>query len=142
MNELKRVALSGTRHGTSVPCKLIFPGLIMNLCKRARVQIPSEGNVSIGGFIDEVFIDCYCLSRVTIVLVAAARPAHLHSDPDKEENLAFHLAHQRAFVFLHDSVSQLRFQMLEPQVIHHWSSRQDLVDYANWHEVRTFLKEV
>src|SRR4051812_29036346 len=129
-NELKRVALSGTRHGDRAPCKLIFPGLIMNLCKKARVQIPSEGLMSIDTFIDNIFIERYCLSKLTVVPVVAARPTRRRSDPDREENLAFHMAHQRAFVFLHDFMSQLRLQMMEPNVAHPWSSRQDLVDYA------------
>ncbi|CAI8609915.1 unnamed protein product [Vicia faba] len=42
-NELKKVALNGTKIGDRTPCQLTYPGLIMGLCNRARVFIPSVG---------------------------------------------------------------------------------------------------
>ncbi|KAL5079440.1 hypothetical protein RYX36_007861, partial [Vicia faba] len=48
-NELKKVALSGISMGDWTPCQLTYLGLIMGLCKRARVLIPSVDHQVIGG---------------------------------------------------------------------------------------------
>ncbi|KAL5079190.1 hypothetical protein RYX36_007611 [Vicia faba] len=52
-NKLKRVALSGTRHGDQTSCQLTYPRMIMGLCKKARVPIPIEGHQVIKGTINE-----------------------------------------------------------------------------------------
>ncbi|KAL5060143.1 hypothetical protein RYX36_031747 [Vicia faba] len=62
-NKLKKVTLSGTRLGDRTPCQLTYLGLIMGLCKKERVPIPSIGHQVIEGVIDDTFIARYCVTR-------------------------------------------------------------------------------
>ncbi|CAI8608529.1 unnamed protein product [Vicia faba] len=44
-------------------CHLTYPGLIMGLCKNARVQIHAEGHQTIEVIINDNFIERLCVPR-------------------------------------------------------------------------------
>ncbi|KAL5065993.1 hypothetical protein RYX36_027730 [Vicia faba] len=79
-NELKRITLSNTQLGERITCQLTYPGLIMGLCKKAKVKIPDDGHNTIEWVINDNFIDHFCISKQVYlaegsVSVAAAPPA-------------------------------------------------------------------
>src|SRR3954464_4442897 len=149
-NELKRVSLNGTVHGDGVKCRLIFPGLIMGLCRKAGVRFPSGGMIPMDGVIDDIFANRYCLpggrpfgaarsapalpDASEAVSVAAAPPVGSQFGDASDWNYQMHMAHQRAFMFLQDSIRQLSLQ--QPV-----GTRDDLSAYASWPEGRPDSEE-
>src|ERR1051325_5784449 len=133
-NELKRVALSYTSRGERIKCALTYPGLIMGLLKRAKVVFPAVGHLTIDGVIDDSYCDRYCRalddnSASQAVPVAVALP---QASPSEEWNRQMHLAHQRAFMFMHDSMEHLALQIREPGVNHFTRTGEQLRAYAGW----------
>ena len=133
-NELKRVALSYTSRGERIKCALTYPGLIIGLLKRARVVFPADGHLTIDGFIDDSYCDRYCRASDAnpasrAVPVAASLP---QAGPGEEWNRQMHFAHQRAFMFMHESMEQLTLQIREPGVDHFTRTSQQMRDYASW----------
>ncbi|KAI5430477.1 hypothetical protein KIW84_034891 [Lathyrus oleraceus] len=64
-NELKTVIESGLKSGARVNCPLAFPCLIMSLCIKARVRLPSRGQVRIPAPIDDRYVAKYCRAKAT-----------------------------------------------------------------------------
>src|ERR1051325_1803709 len=133
-NELKRVALSYTSKGERIKCALTYPGLIMGLLKRAKVAFPAVGHLTIDGVIDDHYCDRYCRAlgdntAAQAVLVAAALP---QASPSEEWNRQMHLAHQRAFMFMHESMEHLALQIRESGVNHFTRTGEQLSAYAGW----------
>ncbi|KAL5073151.1 hypothetical protein RYX36_012135, partial [Vicia faba] len=62
-NEMKRVALSNIRLRDRITCTLMYPSLIMGLCKKAKVHIPGDGHVTIEGEINDDLIERFCIRR-------------------------------------------------------------------------------
>ncbi|KAL5056350.1 hypothetical protein RYX36_037032 [Vicia faba] len=101
-NELNKVALGGTRYGDRIHFQLTYFGLIMNLCKKSRVPIPSESHQVIQGVTNDQFIERYYVLRAEAAPIAAAPPAHMYMDPSSAYNMAMHEAYRRDFLFMHD----------------------------------------
>ncbi|KAI5425498.1 hypothetical protein KIW84_031341 [Lathyrus oleraceus] len=108
-NELKTVIESGLKSGARVNCPLAFPCLIMSLCIKARVRLPSRGQVRIPAPIDD---------RVDPYLRAAC-----------EYNFQWMAASQRAMIDMHDSMQRLQ---LQGSGAHALMTREQFLTNANW----------
>ncbi|KAL5076626.1 hypothetical protein RYX36_015610 [Vicia faba] len=133
----ERFALSCTRHGELNSCQLTYPWMIMGLCKKARVKIPTDDHQVIDGMINDNFVDHFCTPReevpaAEVVSVASTPPVHPSFNSGSEHSWSMHEAHQRAFLFMHYSMQQLDLNIKKPQIDHPLRTRDELIAYANW----------
>ena len=106
----------------------------MGLLKRAKVVFPAVGHLTIDGVIEDSYCDRYCRalddnSAARAVRVAAALP---QAGPGEEWNRQMHFAHQRAFMYMHESMEQLALQIRESGVNHFTRTSQQMSAYASW----------
>ncbi|KAI5395028.1 hypothetical protein KIW84_061583 [Lathyrus oleraceus] len=115
-NELKTVIESGLKSGARVNCPLAFPCLIMSLCIKARVRLPSRGQVRIPAPIDDRYVAKYCRAKAT-GSSAASGSTRVSDGPSAstprvdpylraacEFNFEWMAASQRAMIDMHDSM--------------------------------------
>ena len=115
----------------------------MGLLKRAKVVFPAVGHLTIDGIIDDNYCDRYCRalddnSASRAVPVAVALP---HASPSEEWNRKMHFAHQRAFMYMHESMEHLALQIREPGVNHFTRTSEQLSAYAGWPGVGPSVEE-
>ncbi|XP_058784710.1 uncharacterized protein LOC131659552 [Vicia villosa] len=102
-NELKRVALNGTSFGDRAKCRLIFPGLIMGLCRKVGVRFPSGGLIPMDRAIDDVFANRFCSAN--------PREHYMEEDPDIPLILGRpFMKTARMMIDIDDGLMKLRYQ--------------------------------
>ncbi|KAI5424661.1 hypothetical protein KIW84_030738 [Lathyrus oleraceus] len=140
-NELKTVIESGLKSGARVNCPLAFPCLIMSLCIKARVRLPSRGQVRIPAPIDDRYVAKYCRAKAT-GSSAASGSTRVSDGPSAstprvdpylraacEYNFQWMAASQRAMIDMHDSMQRLQ---LQGSGAHALMTREQFLTNANW----------
>jgi hypothetical protein len=140
-NELKTVIESGLKSGARVNCPLAFPCLIMSLCIKARVRLPSRGQVRIPAPIDDRYVAKYCRAKAT-GSSAASGSTRVSDGPSAstprvdpylraacEFNFEWMAASQRAMIDMHDSMQRLQ---LQGSGAHALMTREQFLTNANW----------
>lgn len=145
--EMRKVATTGTKFGGKVDV-LMYPGLIMGLCRRENMPIRDEVHLSITSVINDAFLNRFCqgqMDRVEGADTSSSRP-HTHSALVFDQ-MAFATycrenfeASRRSQSFLFDAMQQ-QFQntFLAPEA-RTFLTQAEYVSYSNWLEGRpTFM---
>ncbi|KAI5426448.1 hypothetical protein KIW84_032031 [Lathyrus oleraceus] len=68
LNEIRTIVENGSKLGEKSNFPLALLGLIMGLCQRARMCIPSQAHEIIIGVMDDRYISRYCRQKPAITL--------------------------------------------------------------------------
>ncbi|KAI5401703.1 hypothetical protein KIW84_066245 [Lathyrus oleraceus] len=146
-HEMRKVATSGTKFGGKTDV-LMYPGLIMGLCRRANVPIPDEVHLSIASVINDAFLNRFYQSQIDRAEGAgtsSSRPRARGAPVFDQMAFATYCcenfeASRRSQLFLFDAMQQ-QFQntLLAPEA-RTFLTQAEYVSYSNWPEGRpTFM---
>lgn len=112
----------------------------MGLCIRARISMLPVVDETIDGFVDDRYIEIYCMTKRARALKNPQPPAQQPFDERVAYTYTWDMleANQGAFLFMHNSMHQLQLHIREPRVNHNLPSREEFQHHANWPEGRLF----
>lgn len=98
----------------------------MGSCIRACVSMPPVVHETIDGVVDDMYTERYFITKGTLALNNPQPPAQQPIDERADCTYTWDMLkdNHRGFLFMHDSMHQLKLQIREPHVNHSIPSRE------------------